>query len=257
MSSGSEFRQHARNGGTQTQALQRWGMLLGGGALTVYALTRRKPGIALAAAGGLLAYRGAKMGTAKSRARASFLINCPPETAYRMWRALENLPIFMRHLESVREQGDGQYEWTATGPMNTRVRWKANITEDRENEFIAWRSTQDSDFQNWGSVEFRPAPGNRGTIVTAEMEYVPPAGVLGKAVAAVFGKHPEFTMREDLRRFKRLIEMHEIPTIEGQPHGPRSAKITALHALQPEHRKPSEYQVSQRMAAAAAGRRAS
>ena len=77
MSSESEMRRNARDGGTQAQVLQRWGMLLGGGALTVYALTRRKPGIALAAAGGLLAYRGARMGTGKFRARASFAINCP------------------------------------------------------------------------------------------------------------------------------------------------------------------------------------
>jgi len=243
------MRRNARDGGSQAQALQRWGMLLGGGALTVYALTRRKPGIALAAAGGLLAYRGLKMGAGKFRARASFAINCSPETAYRMWRTLENLPIFMRHLESVREKEDGRSEWTAIGPLNTRIRWNAEITEDRENEFLAWRATQDSDFQTWGSVEFRRAPGNRGTIVTAEMEYAPPAGALGKAAAAIFGKDPEFMMREDLRRFKALLEMHEIPTTDGQPHAPRSAVISTVHAVYPERRKPSEYQASERMAA--------
>jgi uncharacterized membrane protein len=245
----SEMWRNARDSGSQAQVLQRWGMMLGGGALTVYALTRRKPGIALAAAGGLLAYRGVKMGAGKFRARASFAINCLPERAYRMWRMLENLPIFMRHLESVRERGDGRSEWTAIGPMDTRIRWNAEITEDRENDFLAWRSTQDSDFQTWGSVEFRRAPGNRGTIVTAEMEYVPPGGALGKAAAAIFGKDSEFTMREDLRRFKALIEMHEIPTTEGQPHGPRSALVSAVHQIYPEHRKLSEYQASERMAA--------
>lgn len=245
MSSEQEMRRNARDGGTQAQALHRWGMLLGGGALTVYALRRRRP--ALAAAGALIAYRGATMGNTKFRARASFAINCPPDTAYRMWRMLENLPIFMRHLESVREQGDGRSEWTAIGPTNTRIRWRAEITEDRENEYLAWRSTQDSEFRNWGSVEFRPAPGNRGTIVTAEMEYTPPAGALGKAAAAIYGKDPEFTMREDLRRFKALIEMREIPTIEGQPHGPRSALISAIHTAHPERRQPIEYQAGERM----------
>jgi len=98
-------------------------------------------------------------------------------------------------------------------------------------------------------VEFRRAPGNRGTIVSAEMEYAPPGGVLGKAAAAVFGKDPEFTMREDLRRFKALIEMHEIPTTEGQPHGPRSAIMSSVHQIYPEHRKPSEYYAGERTAA--------
>ena len=240
-------RRHSSNGGSQAETLQRWGMMLGGGALTVYALTRRRPGIALAAAGGLMAYRGATMGTTKSKARVSFAINCTPETAYRMWRGLENLPIFMRHLETVRDQGNGRSEWTAIGPMGKRLRWQAEITDDRENEFLAWRSTQDSDFQNWGSVEFRRAPGNRGTIVTAEMEYEPPAGVLGKTAAAVFGKDPEFTMREDLRRFKALLEMREIPTTEGQPHGPRSAVISAVHQVYPERRKPTEYQAGEQI----------
>jgi uncharacterized membrane protein len=244
----SEWDERRRNnGGSQGQVWQRWGMVVGGSALALYAVTRRKPGIVLAAAGGLLAYRGAKMGTAKFNARSSFAIECSPEAAYQMWRRLENLPIFMRHLESVRELGDGRSEWTAIGPMDTRLRWKAETTEDRPNEFLAWRSTQDSDFQNWGSVEFRRAPGNRGTIVTAQMEYLPPAGVLGKAAAAIFGKDPEFTMREDLRRFKMLLEMGEIATIQGQPHGPRSAMVSAINAVQPEKRKASEYQAGQMM----------
>jgi hypothetical protein len=65
---------------------------------------------------------------------------------------------------------------------------------------------------------------------------------------AVFGKDPEFTMREDLRRFKALIEMHEIPTTEGQPHGPRSTAVS-VDALQPEKRKPSEHYAGERTAA--------
>ncbi|HXN50557.1 MAG TPA: SRPBCC family protein [Candidatus Acidoferrum sp.] len=249
MSSECETRRNARDGGSQARALQGWGMLLGGSALALYAVTRRRPSIALAAAGGLIAYRGAKMETRKFHARSSFAVNCSPETAYQFWRVLENLPIFMRYLESVRGHGNGRSEWTAVGPMNTRVRWKAELTEDRENEFLAWRSTQDSDFQHWISVEFRRAPGNRGTIVTAEMEYEPPAGVLGKAALAIFGKGPEFNMREDLRRFKALIEMGEIPTTQGQPHGPRSTVVSAIDAVQPEQREPSEYQAGERMAA--------
>ena len=54
MSNEREMRRHARDGGSQAQALQGWGMLLGGSALAVYAVTRRRPSIALAAAGGLI-----------------------------------------------------------------------------------------------------------------------------------------------------------------------------------------------------------
>ncbi len=63
---------------------------------------------------------------------------------------------------------------------------------------------------------------------------VPPAGVLGRAVATIFGKNPEFLMRQDLRRLKALMETGEIPTIEGQTHGPRSMKIAALRMVDPD-----------------------
>jgi len=223
-------------------------MLLGGGALTVYALTRRRPGIALAAAGGLLAYRGATLGTTKFRARASFAINCEPETAFRMWRGLENLPIFMRHLESVRERGNGRSEWTAIGPMGKRLRWNAEITEDRENEFLAWRSTQDSDFQNWGSVEFRRAPGNRGTIVTAEMEYAPPGGALGKVAAAIFGKDPSSRCGKICGGSRRCWRCARF-RLQRTAAWPRSAVISAVHTVYPERRKPTEYSAGERVAA--------
>jgi uncharacterized membrane protein len=244
--------QGARNAGgnrSRSLALQRWGLLIGGGALALYAARHRsKSGIAL---GGLLAYGATKMHprTGEFHAQASFAINCTPEEAYMFWHNFENLPRFMRHVESVRLLSDGRLEWTAIGPMGTRVHWKAEITEDLQNRRIAWRSVPGSDFHNRGYVEFRPAPGNRGTIVTASIEYEPPAGALGRAAAAIFGKDPEFAIREDLRRFKQLIEAGEIPTIEGQSHGPRSTLISTIHEFYPERRKPSEFEVSRQFAA--------
>ena len=81
--------------------------------------------------------------------------------------------------------------------------------------------------QTAGYVSFRPAPANRGTLVQTSMELRPSAGALGLAAARLFGKDPSFLVRQDLRRLKALIETGEIPTVEGQPHGPRSA-ITAF-----------------------------
>ena len=41
-------------------------------------------------------------------------------------------------------------------------------------------------------------------------------------VAWLLGHDPTATIREDLRRFKQLMETGEVPTIEGQPRGKRS-----------------------------------
>jgi hypothetical protein len=60
-----------------------------------------------------------------------------------------------------------------------------------------------------------------------ELLYRPPAGRLGAAFAMLFGEEPEQQIREDLRRFKELMEAGEIATTDGQPHGRRS-KITTM-----------------------------
>lgn len=227
----------------------RWGSVLGGGALALFGLSRRsKPGLALAAAGGLLAYRGATLEEADHEwyVETSFAINCSPVQAFQFWRDFENLPKFMRNLELVKVLGDGRSEWTALGRMGRHVHWTAEIVDERQNEWIVWRSLEESDIDCRGSVHFRSAVGDRGAIVTASMQCRPVAGALGKAVALAFGKDPEFMMREDLRRFKALMEAGEIPNIEGQSHGPRSRLHKAIHAAYPEKRKPAEFEVDLR-----------
>jgi len=197
--------------------------MIGGSILAVYGITRRsKSGAALAAAGGLLAFNNLRQQTkaTKAPAHASFAINCSPQEAYRMWRNFENLPRFMRNLESVKVNGN-ESEWTALGPMEKKLCWKAEIVEDRENERIVWRSLPGADIENRGSIEFRPGTAGRGTIVTVDMFYSPPAGMIGQAVSTLTGKDPSFTVREDLRKFKAILEAGEVPTTMGQPHGPR------------------------------------
>ena len=50
----------------------------------------------------------------------------------------------------------------------------------------------------------------------------------------MFFEHPEQQIREDLRRFKALIEAGELPTTEGQPSGRRSLKIRSMEPFDRE-----------------------
>jgi len=199
------------------------GLLVGAGALIIYGLSRRsKSGTALATAGGVLAFKAAKSRPpSQDSAKATFLVNASPQEAYEVWRNFENLPRFMSHLKSVRVLDERRSEWVALGPMDREVSWTAEMMEDRKNERISWRTLPDSALQNAGFVEFRADPQNRGTFVTAEVEYSAPGSSVAAGIAAVFGKHPEFMLREDLRRFKALVETGETPTTAGQTHGPR------------------------------------
>ena len=142
-------------------------------------------------------------------------INRPIEEVYRFWRTFENFPRFMRHLESVETSGPGRSHWRARGPAGTTVEWEAEMLQDRENEWIAWRSLPGSQIENSGSVRFQAAPGARGTEVRVQLQYSAPGGAFGRVVAKLFGEEPNQQIQEDLLRFKQLMETGEIPVSDG------------------------------------------
>ena len=144
------------------------------------------------------------------QAKGTCFINLPPEEVYSFWRNFENLPRFMRHLESVRDLGDGRSHWKAKGPAGMNVEWHATIIADVPNEVITWRSLEGSDVDNAGAVRFERATGNRGTILKVNLEYNPVGGVIGAAVAKLFGEEPEQQLDDDLRRFKQVLEVGEV-----------------------------------------------
>jgi uncharacterized membrane protein len=63
-------------------------------------------------------------------------------------------------------------------------------------------------------VEFRQAPGGRGTEVRVTAEYSP-RGATARALARLFGGDPLGRIREDLRRFKQLVETGEVLVSDG------------------------------------------
>jgi uncharacterized membrane protein len=149
----------------------------------------------------------------------SITINKSPEECFAFWRNFENLPRFMEHLQSVRPTGDRQTHWIARGPGGVKVEWDAEITGERPNESISWRSLEGADIDNSGTVRFERAPGGRGTIVRVAMHYSPPAAGVATMVATLLGQDPEQEIAKDLRRFKQVLETGEVVKTEGQPAG--------------------------------------
>lgn len=210
---------------------------IGGGVLLLLGLARRSlPGLALAALGGSLLYRGLtghcglyqRLGRSTARRQdrdiyveKSVTINRPVTEVYRFFRDLQNLPRFMKHVQSVQVNGDRSH-WVVKAPpffKDQNVEWDAQIVEQRENESLVWRSLPDAEIPNEGAVRFRPAPGGRGTEVHVMLRYDAPAGKLGALVAKLLGEEPELQADEDLHRLKQILETGEIPTTEGQPRG--------------------------------------
>jgi uncharacterized membrane protein len=144
------------------------------------------------------------------QAKAACIVNREPDQVYAFWRDFRNLSRFMKHLESVEEFADGRSHWIAKGPAGMKVEWDAVIVADEPGRVITWRSLEDSDVDHAGAVQFQQAPGGRGTIVKVNFQYNPPIGVLGAAVAKLFGEEPEQQLDDDLRRFKQVLEVGEV-----------------------------------------------
>lgn len=149
------------------------------------------------------------------RARKRIIVDRPAEALYRFWRDFSNMPRFMEHVESVQVLDERRSHWRVKGPGGITLQWDSEVTEERANELIAWRSLEGSPVQHSGAVRLEPAPGSRGTVVTVEMEYTPPGGALTAAAARLIGLTPEQQLQEDLRRFKQLLETGEVVVSEG------------------------------------------
>jgi uncharacterized membrane protein len=149
-------------------------------------------------------------------------INRSPQECYDMWRAVENFPRFMEFVDSVTPIGQNRFHWVARSPGGARIEWDSEITNDQPGRLIAWRSVDEADVEHAGVVRFEPGRDGRGTWLRVEMQYRPPGGALGAMLARIANAAPKQAIEEDIRRFKRLMETGEVPTIEGQPHGRRS-----------------------------------
>jgi uncharacterized membrane protein len=167
------------------------------------------------------------------RAKAAITVNRPVEEVYLFWHDFENLPRFMSHLQSVSVTGDRRSRWKAKAPAGMEVEWDAEIVGDAVNEYISWHSLEGADVNNSGIVSFAPAPGGRGTEVRVELQYGPPGGKLGSVFARLFGEEPSQQMRDDLRRFKQVIEAGEVVRSEATPEGPGARGFLKQRPAQP------------------------
>jgi uncharacterized membrane protein len=152
-----------------------------------------------------------------TKMEASVTIDRSPEEIYSFWRQLENLPRFMKHLESVTQKGGGISHWVVKTLYDKTFEWDARLIEDKPGQMISWQSLEGADVDNAGSVWFTPATGRRGTVVKVSMKYSPPGGKLGALIGKLFGDSAEKQVAEDLFRLKSLLETGETPTAGSQP----------------------------------------
>ncbi|MGN6103865.1 MAG: SRPBCC family protein [Kofleriaceae bacterium] len=193
------------------------------GGLAITAGLRRRSLLGLAAAGvGAIAVLRAITGRCPAyRARAvrkgvhvrrAITVQASPREIYDLWRDLPNLPRFLRHVRSIELEDDGVSRWVI-GVRGRELSWRARIVEDTPARRLRWRSLPGGDLRHEGSIELRPAPGDRGTIVEVKLHYFPPGGLV--VASALYGFLRKITAVEigmELARLQQLLETGELAT---------------------------------------------
>jgi uncharacterized membrane protein len=227
---------------------ERWVSLAAGSALALLGLTRRSPaGALLAASGGYLAVRGLsgrcaiyQMAGANTdhledntgfAVEKSVTVNEPVEAAYAFW---EEFDYLARSLKQVKPSAGDEWESGLGRRALSRFNqllfgpkpgWEVEVLDRRENERIRWRAHTDAGAESQGAVTFQEAPGGRGTEVKIRFAYKPARSILGYTAAALGNEIVAQQVKEELRRYKRILETGVLPSIEGQPSARRPAPV--------------------------------
>jgi len=143
--------------------------------------------------------------------RSSFIIEKPRKEVYKFWRQLDNLPLFMTHLESVEVLDDKRSHWVLKLPTNlANVSWDAEIVKDEPDNMIGWSSLPGSIIDNAGKVRFRDALDGKGTLIDIVITYQPPAGGVGASIAHILNPVFKNMVDYDVRNFKQYMDLEII-----------------------------------------------
>lgn len=239
-SSDSAHRAAVSGSETSRSQWERVGAAVLGGGLLVFGLRRRSPvGTAIALVGGWVSYRAisgsgrhqeAGSHTAAGRDRdesavategltvtESTTIGKPAEELSELARDSATLDRLVGDVADVTPVDDDHHRWTVHGPLDRELSWETQLVEDRSGELLRWESTDDAAFAIDWSVQFRSAPGDRGTAVTVQAHVDPPGGTLGSAAMRRLDIVPDALLGQVLDRFKSLAETGEIPTVDRNP----------------------------------------
>jgi uncharacterized membrane protein len=126
----------------------------------------------------------------------------PLERAYEAWTNFEEYPKFMHRVLSVKQDEDSKVTWEEKIWFSKR-QWEAEIIEQQDNEFLAWKTT--SGASHAGVVSFHKLE-DRLTRVMVTMDFRP-TGMFEKMASGL--RFVKRAVQADLARFKSYVEFQE------------------------------------------------
>lgn len=233
-----EERRSSGVGTSPLATLQRPLTLATGGTLFVRGLRRRGiRGLAMAAGGGWLLYRGIRdrplfgsrspssgIGTGSVAStqepavvERSVTVDLDAEDLHEYWRQPGYLSEVMGQFAQVTPADEDRLHWRIEAPMGKDISWETRFVEDTPGEVLRWETVEGAPVDSEWMVRFRDAPGEQGTEVTLRADFDPPGGRLGAAALGRLDFALESAVATSLNRFKSLAETGEVPTLEGNP----------------------------------------
>jgi len=145
--------------------------------------------------------------------RSSFTVQKPRMAVYSFWRKLDNLPLFMNHLESVDVLDNERSHWVLKLPTGVaNVSWDAEIVMDVPGEFFGWSSLPGSIIDTAGKIRFRDT-ADGGTLIDLVITYQPPAGGIGAGLAHVLNPVFKNMVDTDVQNFRQYMDMTDLDEV--------------------------------------------
>lgn len=131
----------------------------------------------------------------------------PLDEVYEKWTNFEEYPKFMHRVLSVEQPEDDVVEWQEKIWFSKR-QWKAQITDNRKNDRIAWKT--ETGTNHTGIVSFHKLDAKLTRVmVTVDFQ---PTGMIEKMASGL--RFVKRAVQADLARFKAYVELGDAEGVE-------------------------------------------
>lgn len=156
-------------------------------------------------------------------------IDAPLQTVFATWSEYQKFPRFMSRIRDVQPLPERRSRWSMAGPAGVPLEWMARVTRIEPERLIEWRADERSPVLHSGAVHF-DAAGDHRTRIQVQIQYTPPGGLAGHALATLFGADPKSELDADLLRLKTMVETGLAPHDAAQRPPPfRPAMQASAH----------------------------